>query len=229
LGHLSFLMLEIFIFACAPRLEKFKPNTGTHRQECSQKYRDDLKPLLGVERDLSNDRPDCPSYRDERPCDDCCQTEPTSDCRSGERFDAGDELSLVAPRSDFTPAPDTRPLSAVTPRSPPRPVSTKSTARLPHCEHTSRPYHSGIGVSAPCRRASSAGFGSARCRQSRHHTIIRAWAAAVPPRVAVVRSRVSLHGSANKLPTIATTSCPIAPRAAIPAAHAAHFAAFAAA
>jgi hypothetical protein len=56
------------------------------------------------------------------------------------------------------------------------PVSTKSTARLPHCEHTSRRCHSGIGVSAPCRRASSAGSGSARCRQSRHQTTIRAWA-----------------------------------------------------
>ena len=37
------------------------------------------------------------------------------------------------------------------------PVSTKSTARLPHCEHTSRRCHSGIGVSAPCRRAAPPG------------------------------------------------------------------------
>jgi hypothetical protein len=59
------------------------------------------------------------------------------------------------------------------------PQSTKSTSRPPQREHTRRRCHSGIGVSAPYGRASSAGSGSAWCRQSRHQTIIRAWAAAV--------------------------------------------------
>jgi len=30
-----------------------------------------------------------------------------------------------------------------------RPVTTMSTSRLPHCEHTSRSRHSGTGISAP--------------------------------------------------------------------------------
>jgi hypothetical protein len=100
-------------------------------------------------------------------------------------------------------------------------VTALTEPRFPHFEQTSRLCQSGIAVLAPYRRAISAGSGSIRCRQSRHQTIIRTWAAAVPRGSLVVRGRVSLHGSANKLPTIATTSCPIAPRAAIPAAHAA--------
>jgi hypothetical protein len=37
------------------------------------------------------------------------------------------------------------------------PVTTKSTSRLPHCEHTRRRPHSGTGVSGPYQRACSLG------------------------------------------------------------------------
>ena len=64
------------------------------------------------------------------------------------------------------------------------PVRTKLTSRPPHCEHTSRPTQARTGVSAPYFAAIAATSGSVRCRQALHHTISRASAAAVLPKVA---------------------------------------------
>jgi hypothetical protein len=63
-------------------------------------------------------------------------------------------------------------------------ITALTEPRFPHFEQTRPPCHSGIGVSAPYRRARSAGSGSTRCRQSRHQTSIRAYADAVLPSVA---------------------------------------------
>ena len=57
-------------------------------------------------------------------------------------------------------------------------------SRAPHFEHTRRLTQSRTGVAAPYFPAIAATSGSIRCRHALHHTISRAAAAAVLPKVA---------------------------------------------
>jgi hypothetical protein len=63
------------------------------------------------------------------------------------------------------------------------PLTTMSTSRLPHAEHTSRSRQLGTAVSAPYRRSRSAGSGSTQCWHVLHQTMRRTPALAAFPSV----------------------------------------------